>query len=376
MLDYKTSLDICNRALQHTGTPGMDPTLGFSDGSRGATETQFVYDKLRKAELRRNDWKFAIRWAPLRAMSTTTRVLDPSAWSDATAYRTGAIVEDSTGSLWIANQPNTNKTPGTDVEWELYFGPLTVDEYDSATDYYAGELVYVADGDGGYDVFLSLVNENDEDPETAADYDSTATYAKGDLVDVSGTVYVSIVDLNTGNAPASSPSQWSTTTGTRGTGSAKWQPIDAVLKQPFLVWPIGAGPANTYGKHIFKLPANYLRTPPQTPKQGAITFLGAPGNARARDWVYERDYLISFESVIVFRFVADVTDVKLMDSCFCEGLACRVAYEVSEVLTQSASKKQAIASEYAKFMGEARVTNAIECGPTQPDEDEWIATRV
>lgn len=39
-------------------------------------------------------------------------------------------------------------------------------------------------------------------------YSGTATYAKGDVVSLSGGSYISLVDSNTGNAPATSTSQW------------------------------------------------------------------------------------------------------------------------------------------------------------------------
>ena len=74
-------------------------------------------------------------------------------------------------------------------------------------------------------------------------------------------------------------------------------------------------------------------------------------------------------------FVADVTDVRLMDAMFCEGLGARIGLEVCEPLTQSTAKKTTISQIYQKFMGEARTVNAIEQGAVDPPEDDFITVR-
>ncbi len=77
----------------------------------------------------------------------------------------------------------------------------------------------------------------------------------------------------------------------------------------------------------------------------------------------------------MFRFAANISQVPLMDSMFCEGLACRVAYAVCETLTNSNVKLQAIGGAYKAFMGEARLANGIEVGSTQPPLDDFLACR-
>jgi hypothetical protein len=71
-----------------------------------------------------------------------------------------------------------------------------------------------------------------------------------------------------------------------------------------------------------------------------------------------------------------VTNVQAFDDMFCEGLAARMGYEGCEDITQSTEKKQLCAQEYARFMGDARVVNAIETGATEPPEDDYIVCRV
>src|SRR6185437_8862206 len=126
-LGFTSPVDIANRALQHVGASRI---TAFSDDSKQASETFFCYDKLRRAELRRNIWRFATRRAPLRPInlpaasvsavwlsgSTTSPVpnatsplptlfVDAPLYSGSTTYYPGNIVVDSNGVYWqcVAN---------------------------------------------------------------------------------------------------------------------------------------------------------------------------------------------------------------------------------------------------------------------------------
>jgi len=95
------------------------------------------------------------------------------------------------------------------------------------------------------------------------------------------------------------------------------------------------------------------------------------------DWNFEGDYITSRSSFpIMLRFVADIIDVRSMDPMFCEGLAARIASEIVERLTQSTSKRGGILATYNKTMGEARVVNGIETGPTESPEDDYVTCRI
>ncbi len=85
----------------------------------------------------------------------------------------------------------------------------------------------------------------------------------------------------------------------------------------------------------------------------------------------ENDVLISNlpGPLFPFRFVADVSDVTIMDALFCEALGARIGYEVCETLTQSSTKMQTIGAAYQKFMHDARIVNQIETGATEMDEE-------
>lgn len=432
MAAFTLPVHIGNRACQHCGVTRMDETLGFTEDSEAASEIGFAYGKLRRAELQRNGWIFAIKHAPLRAVDTDTMILEAALWVAETTYFVGSIVADSDGNYWISRQPNNlGNQPETTTAWDPYFGPLTVSLYTDDLAYYAGELVYTAAGDGTNRVYLSLESNNEDDPETADTWAATTTYRKNQVVVRTAVNYMSLIDLNEGNDPALAPALWDdattyasgddvgasdgfiytsavssnldndptlddgsnwtntgvlnpwTTVFTGGATSLKWLqvggaefPAGVTLSTPNIHYPIGSGPASQGGRNIFKLPAGYLRTVPQDPKAGSWSALGAPSGLGYTDWDYESGYLVSRETgVIVLRFVADVTDVRLMHDMFCEGLGYRIGLAVVEKLTQSTNKKGTIAQEYQKFMSEARLVNAIEAGSVEPPEDDYVTCR-
>jgi len=383
MAEYRSDVDIANRALQHCGASRI---TAFTEDSKNASETQFCYGKLRQAELRENVWGFACKRAMLRAIDSDTMLLDAALWVSTTTYFVGSIVTDQYENLWISRiRDNLGNDPLTSSGyWDPYFGPLAVALYDSETVYHAGELVYTAAGDGTSRIYLSLINNNSDNPATATDYDATVTYFKNQVVTSASVAYMSLVDLNINNTPASSPTKW-TTSFVGGTGSINWLQIGGAefpngvgLTTLNIVYPLGEGPtdlANT--RNIYKLPAGFLREAPQYPKAGVTTFLGAPSGIQFNDWVHENGFLLSNDvGPIPYRFVADITDVTLMDPMFCEGLAARVALSVCEPLTQSTSKLGTIAKVYDVWIGRAKTANAIEQGPDVSPDDDYVSCRL
>ncbi len=120
-----------------------------------------------------------------------------------------------------------------------------------------------------------------------------------------------------------------------------------------------------------------MREAPQDPKAGQAAFLGAPDGSTFQDWDFESDYFTSTDTgPLVFRFAADVQDTLQFDPMFAEGLGCTIGKEVAEILTQSTAKVVRIENDYKAIMGEARIVNGIENGPTYPPEDSYITTRL
>lgn len=425
-MSFIDSLDIANRACQHLGATRIaSPT----EDSVNNAEISFAYDKLRRAELRRNTWRFAIKVAVLRPIDTTTFLLSPAPWNSGVQYLPGSIVADDNGQLWVSNQANNigNDPALTDV-WDCYFGSLTVDAYDTTgqTAYFAGDLVYVKNTDSSYVIYMSLQNQNTEAPNAADAYDATVTYHQDQTVAFNGKQYRSLIALNLNNSPADGPATWAASqtyaagnnaTGTDGyiyvstaggnlgndpvaddgtnwtntdiptawtstplipASSNLWTPLYAALESFNFVYPIGVGPlSQESSKNIFRLPSGYLRQAPQNPKAGRYSVLGAPAYNMANDWEIQGNFLLSvFGQPIIFRFVADVTKVSDMDDLFCECFAARIGVETCETITNSNAKQQTCNNAYIKYRGEAIIVNGIEIGPLESTEDDYIACRL
>lgn len=403
--------------------------LGFTEDTKNAAEVAFCYGKLRQAELQRSYWKFAIKRTVLRPLDSTFMKLAPALWSSTATYFNGSIVSDSQGSWWVSKQPgNVNNAPGGSSYWDLYFGPVAIPPWDTTggTVYSSGEVVFTSAGVGSYAVYLSLIDNNTDNPGTVTAYDPTVTYSQDAIVTFNSVQYQSLVDLNLNNEPdTNSAALWSsattyalnatvrgsdglkytslvnsntnnnpvfdgginwsttgalvpwTTTISRAASSNNWLVLGCGLQEMKILWPAGSGPTwQSSTRNIFRLPANFLRPAPQLPKTG-VPILGGPSGLGYDDWEYDGHFIVTWTSTtIVYRFVADITDVQSMHGMFCEGLSCRLALEVCETLTQSAAKKQGIASEYQKFMGEARLVDAIEEGPTSVPDDDWVTVRL
>ena len=228
---FKEPVDIVNRALDHCGAPSI---VTLEDDDKGAQLGARVYDKLRRAELRRRVWRFATRRATLYpietplaettspptgfgvAQSLPTLLLIPETFSLTTSYPTGSIVIDADGDIWQStvnfNIGNVPGAPGVLV-WDTYFGSMNVAPFNTSLDtqpttqaspssYYAGDLVYEQDGAGQNQVYVSLQGLNSNDPSTATAWSATATYNMGQtVVDAQGWFWNSVIDLNTNNQP-------------------------------------------------------------------------------------------------------------------------------------------------------------------------------
>lgn len=387
--NFETDVDIANRALQHLGARRI---ASLTETSKNASEILACYSKLRQAELRRRVWRFAIRRAALRPVDGDTMLVEPPAWANDVLYAPGSIVTSDgrwyQAAGWIA-AGGAAPDDTTTSRWVRYVGPDVAVPYDSSETYFAGELVYTPKSNA-YRVYLSLANDNDTDPTDPEDWSATTNYSRGQSVKVSSTEYWSEQDINYGNdptggtpwtttSPATSDAQWGVHSG------QKWLDLGDVtdgatglyLKALLINTPIGVGPAvDNTSRSVYRLPYGFLRHAPQNPRAGSFSPLGAPGNEPVSDWELQGNYFTSFDTgTIVLRFVADVAAVPDMDAMFCEGLAARIAVEICEVITQSDSKLQNIASAYSKFMGEAGIVNAIEVGSTEPALDDYLACR-
>lgn len=81
------------------------------------------------------------------------------------------------------------------------------------------------------------------------------------------------------------------------------------------------------------------------------------------------------EAPLYIRYVAQITDTVLYDASFSEALACRLAAECAEEITESSGKVQTAWKLYERAVLEALRADAIE----QPNEwmldDSWVTVR-
>jgi hypothetical protein len=75
------------------------------------------------------------------------------------------------------------------------------------------------------------------------------------------------------------------------------------------------------------------------------------------------------------RYVARIENSGLFDPLFVEMLACKLAFEACESLTQSGQKKQALAEEYKMALSEAARSDAIENPPDELPRGSWLDAR-
>lgn len=389
-MSFATAVDIANRGLQILGQQRI---VSFADDSKRAQEMNFVYDKIRRVELARNNWRFAIRNAALRPLTPDMRLLSFGGWNNATAYKQNDIVTSLVdGHVYYAKLANTGNEPSaTPADWALYFGPdmatQFITSWISTFTYATGDQTVGTNGvgyvalstqsgnnpvtDGGVhwavDPTITNISFNStENAYTAGNaFGQIATYYAGELVRVGAVTYLSLLNNNT-DIPVAA-------------GITSWMALSTLPTQTALViaYPIGAGPLqDEQTMNVYRLPVGYLKKAPQNPLAGQAIFLGAPDGDFFDDWVFQDNYFTSWSfGVIIFRFVADVADVPSMQDMFCEGLAARCAAETCESLTQSDGKIKVAESIYNQQMGEARRSNFIDTGPVYPPEDSYISCR-
>lgn len=112
----------------------------------------------------------------------------------------------------------------------------------------------------------------------------------------------------------------------------------------------------------FTLPADCLRILPDN---------------ETTDWTVEgRKVLTNDGTSINLRYIARVEDPNTFDALFIEALACRIALELCEAITQSNSKKDAAARMYRDAISEARRANAFEKLSDEAPDASWITGRL
>lgn len=118
--------------------------------------------------------------------------------------------------------------------------------------------------------------------------------------------------------------------------------------------------------NAFQLPTGCLGVLPPYPED----------NSPYRDWVIEGGKILTNESAPLYvRCKMQITDPNKMHVLFREALACKMALEMCEEITQSNTKKADAKDDFKMTIADARKRNAIESVPVQPPEDTWVTGR-
>lgn len=110
----------------------------------------------------------------------------------------------------------------------------------------------------------------------------------------------------------------------------------------------------------------------------AVGRAGASAGAGAGKpkWSIEGNRVLTdFGAPLRMRYIARVDDFSLFSALFVEVLACRLALEACESLTQSNTKKQMLWQEYERAVSRAMGQDAVEKAPDVLPLGAWLRAR-
>lgn len=116
----------------------------------------------------------------------------------------------------------------------------------------------------------------------------------------------------------------------------------------------------------FPLPPNFIKLLKPDPEY----------NFNTLDWEIESGMIFTnFEAPLRVRCLLDVLNVGLWSPLFFETLACKMAFEMCEEITQSNTKKAALKTDYEDSVKEARRSNAFQDVAGQLPDDTYLTAR-
>jgi len=129
-------------------------------------------------------------------------------------------------------------------------------------------------------------------------------------------------------------------------------------------------------QYEYQLPADFLRLDMIDGRYPSTVMDNYIGAETAEYAIEGGKILTDIAAPLKIRYCRRVDDPNAWDVLFREALACRIAAEICEELTQSNQKKDAAWAEWKRAVGEAVKVNAIERPPQMPPDDQFIISRL
>lgn len=85
--------------------------------------------------------------------------------------------------------------------------------------------------------------------------------------------------------------------------------------------------------------------------------------------------LTDTDAPLYITYVARITDTSRYNPLFNEALACRLAFDACESITQSNTKKEFLYKEYMQAINTAFQSDAIQDPPQDVQESPWVTAR-
>lgn len=121
--------------------------------------------------------------------------------------------------------------------------------------------------------------------------------------------------------------------------------------------------------YAYQLPADFLALV-------QVNDFYVRGLKQKAPWSVEGGQILAdFSAPLKIRYVSRVTNIELLDPLFIEVLACKLAYESAEMLTQSGQKVQRAERDYSFAVSEAVRQDAIQLPPDELPWGSWLDSR-
>jgi hypothetical protein len=137
---------------------------------------------------------------------------------------------------------------------------------------------------------------------------------------------------------------------------------------------LASTPDSDFG-HAFQLPNDFLRLIEGGDIQSFADLSDFRTGESALYSIEGRTILTSLAAPLRIRYIAQVADTALFDSCFVEALASRLAYECCKKITGNENEKESCWADYKNALTEAKRANALEGAPQQLADDSWVLAR-